>query len=561
MLKSEVVDVLKSVGIKTSEDILEIPPHDDFGDIAFPCFELAKTERKNPQKIAQEVVQKIQVSKHPLLVKVEARGPYVNFFFYWEKIAEKILKWIMAEKKLDMGKKKTVMIEYSTPNPVHPIHIGHARTTFLGDSLANIFDYFGYKTIRVNYMNDVGLQVAKLVTAYMLWANGKRPTEKPDVWLWKLYVKFHEEIAKDPNLEEKARDTLRKFEIEKDKKVVQAWNKIVGWCVKGFEETYKNVGVKFDKYFYENDFRTTGKEIVYNMLRKNIAFKSPEGAIVTDLEKYGLTNTIVQRSDETGLYITSDLGLTVHKFEKYKLDKSIWVVSTQQNLHFKQLFKILELLGYNWVKNCHHVSFEHVNLPDGKMSSREGRAVILDEVVNELTKLAYEEVNKRNPELPKKNKMNLAKKIGVGALKYAILKIEPENLITFDWKQMLSFEGNTGPYLQYAYTRCTNILKKEKKWRLNFSANKITVEERRLVKALMNFLIVIEDSLSQMKPHLICNYAFDLATTFNSFYHSAPVLRAEDEGTKRFRLTLVEATRKILKECLDIMGIKTMDKM
>ncbi len=561
MLKSEVVEVLKSIGVKASEDILEVPPHDEFGDIAFPCFEIAKIERKNPQKIAQELVQKIQVSKNPLLVKVEARGAYVNFFFYWEKISEKILRWIMSERKLDAGKKKTVMIEYSTPNPVHPIHIGHARTTFLGDSLANIFDYFGYKTIRANYMNDVGLQVAKLVTAYTLWADGKRPVRKPDVWLWNLYVKFHEEAGKDPNLEEKARDMLRKFEIEKDKKTVQTWNKVVKWCVKGFEETYRNVGVKFEKYFYENDIRDDGKEIVYDMLRKKIAFKSPEGAIVADLEKHGIANTIVLRSDETGLYLTSDLGLTVHKFEKYKLDKSIWVVSTQQNLHFKQLFKILELLGYKFVNNCHHLSFEHVTLPEGKMSSREGKAVILDEVISTLTKLAYDEVNKRNPKLAKRDKMNIAKKIGIGALKYAILKIEPESLITFDWNQMLSFEGNTGPYLQYAYTRCTSILKKEKRWKPNFSATKITTEEKRLAKELMNFLIVIEDALKQMKPHHICNYAFNLATVFNSFYHSAPVLRAEDESTKRFRLTLVEATRRVLEECFGIMGIKTVEKM
>jgi arginyl-tRNA synthetase len=559
MLKAEVIKTLDSIGIKATADVLEVPPREEFGDVAFPCFELAKIERRNPQDIAKDVVKKIKISKHPLILKVEARNGYVNFFFYWEKIAEIVLKRLFKRK---IGvKKEKVLIEYSQPNPVHSMHVGHARGTFLGDALANIFDFLGSKTIRANYMNDVGLQVAKLVTAYMMWARGKRPKGKPDLWLWQLYVKFHEEAKTDTKLEEKAREVLRKYEIERDKRIIRIWNKVVRWCVKGFEETYKRLGIKFDIYFYESDFRDSGKDVVYDAIRKGIAFKSPEGAIVADLEKHGLPSTVILRSDGTGLYVTSDLGLTIHKFSEYKLDKAVWVVSSQQSLYFEQLFKILELLEYPWVKNCYHFSFEHVSLPEGKMSSREGRAIILDEVVDSLTELAYEEVNKRNPELPRKRKMKIAEKIGIGALKYAILKIEPDDSIVFDWKQMLSFEGNTGPYLQYAHTRCLGILRKAKRWKKTFSVAKMTVYEKQLIKVLMKFQDVVENSAKDLKPHYICNYVYDLATVFSNFYQNCPVLKAENEELRNFRLTLVYATKNILKDCLNLIGIEAIEKM
>ncbi len=564
MLKENIVKLLETAEIKIEEDKLETPPQPEFGDISFPCFELAEKEKRKPQEMAGEISRKIKILKGSLVKKLEARAGYVNFFFDWKKIAEKVLKEILAEKENfgrgKIGRGKNVLIEYSQPNPVHPMHIGHARGTFLGDALANIFGSSDYKIIKANYMNNTGLQVAKLVTAYLLWAKGKKPEGKPDLWLWKLYVKFHKEVEKDPSLEEKARETLRKFEIEHDKNIVKTWNQIVGWCVEGFEETYKKLRINFDVYFYENDFKDPGKKIVELAVKKGIAFKSPEGAIVADLEKYGLSSLVILRSDGTGLYYTSDLGLTVHKFEKYKLNRAIWAVSTEQNLWFKQLFKFLELLGYAWVKNCHHFSFELVHLPEGKMSSREGRAIMLDEVIDRLVKLAYEEVNKRNPKLPEQTKRKIAEKIGIGALKYAITKIEPHKTITFDWKKMLSFEGNTGPYLQYAHTRCLGILKKAKKWKETFEVGKLTEEEKELIKQLLKFSEVVEQAAKDLRPHYICYYTYNLATIFSNFYQSCPVLRAE-EGVRDFRLNLVSATEQVLKNSLNLIGIRIPGKM
>jgi arginyl-tRNA synthetase len=559
--EKEVIKVLENVGLEDVKKYLEVPPQPELGDLAFPCFELAKKEKRNPKEIAEEIAKKIKIPKGSLISKVEAKAGYVNFFLDWEKFSEKFLKKVKKGIKLNLGKGKKVMVEYSQPNPIHPMHIGHARGTFLGDALSNIFDYLGYKTIRANYMNDVGLQVAKLVTAYNLWAKGKKPEGKPDFWLWQYYVKFHEEASKNPQLEEKAREVLRKFEIEKDKEIIKIWNQLVRWCIDGFKQTYKRLGIKFDIYFFENNFRDFGKKIVELALKKNVAFKSSENTIVSNLEKYGIPNFVLLRSDGTGLYQTSDLGLTVHKFEKYKLDKAIWVVSSQQILYFKQLFKVLELLGYSWIKNAHHFYFEHVVLPEGKMSSREGRAVMLDEVINKLVEMAYKEVDKRNPKLSKEQKQKLAEKIGIGALKYAILKIEPENQITFDWKQMLSFEGNTAPYLQYAHTRCLGILKKAGKWKPNFKIEKLTEEEKKLVKILARFAEVVEQAAKDLRPHYICNYAYDLATALDKFYEFCPVLKAENKKLKNFRLTLVDATRIILENSLSLLGIEVPEKM
>jgi arginyl-tRNA synthetase len=557
MLKEEVLRILTDIGIKSSLEILEIPTKEEFGDISFPCFSLAKEMRKNPAEVATEISRKIQVSKYPLIFKVESRDSYVNFFFYWEKVAERLLKQIFEPLRL---KRERVMIEFSQPNPVHPMHIGHARSTFLGDALANLLSYLGCKALRANYMNDVGLQVAKLVTAYSLWGRRKRPKGKPDLWLWQYYVKFHERAKDNPLLEEKAHETLRKFELEKDEKTIKTWKKIVRWCVKGFEETYKNIGIKFNVWFYETNFRGRGKEIVNKALLKGVAIKSPEGTIITNLKQYGLPDTVLIRSDGTGLYITSDLALTVHKFERYKLDSAVWVVMSHQDLYFKQLFKILELLEYEWSKRCYHFSYEAVKLPGGKMSSREGKGIMLDEVLKELMRLAYNEVNKRNPKTTRRKKMKIAKAVAVGALKYAILKIEPQNTITFDWKQMLSLEGNTAPYIQYAHTRCSGILRKAKNWKKVFRVQKLEEEEKKLIKQLSQFHSVLAQAAKEMKPHYLCNYMYELATVFNHFYEKCPVLKC-DETTRNFRLTLVEATRNVLKDCLKIIGVKPLEKM
>ncbi|MFZ8829873.1 MAG: arginine--tRNA ligase [Candidatus Aenigmatarchaeota archaeon] len=560
-MKSKIVEILKNLGYDVSEREIEEPHKKEFGDYSFPCFNIARKLNRNPIELSREITAKIPVDRYPFLLKVEAVNGYVNFFIYWEKVANEILENVLNLKKLDLGNKQKVMVEYSQPNPVHSMHIGHARGTFIGDALSRILKFANFKVIKANLMNDTGLQVAKLVTAYLLWYNGKKPDKKPDYWLWEMYVRFHEEAKKDASLEEKARDILRKYEIEKDREIIKIWNIIVKWCVKGFKETYKKLKIKFDVWFYENKFREIGREIVYQALAKNVAFKSEDGTIVAKLEDYGLPNSVILRSDGTGLYFTSDLGLTVHKFEKFKLDKSIWVVSAQQSLYFKQLFKFLEVLGYEWARNCYHCSFEHVNLPEGKMSSREGKAVLLDEVINMLEKRAREEVEKRNPKKNKRKVGTVAKKIAVGALKYSILKIQPEDQIIFEWEKILKLEGNTGPYIQYACTRCKGILKKAKSFEINFFPKRLSEEESLLIKKIGEFMLVIQKIVKELKPYYLANYLYELATIFNNFYEKIPVLKEENKEIRNFRLTLVKVTEKVLTLGLNLLGIEVPEFM
>jgi len=560
-MKSKIVEILRSLGYEVSEKEIEEPTRKEFGDYSFPCFTLAKKLNANPIELAKEITRKIPVDRYSFLLKVEAVNGYVNFFIYWEKVTPEILEKMLNLKKLDIGNRQKVMIEFSQPNPVHSMHIGHGRGTFIGDALCRIYEFSNFNVIRANLMNDTGLQVAKLVTAYLLWYKGKRPDKKPDYWLWELYVKFHDEAKKDPSLEEKAREILRKYEIEKDKEIIRVWNRIVNWCVKGFKETYRRLKIKFDVWFHEHKYRELGKEIVYQALAKNLAFKSEEGSIIAKLEDYGLPNCVILRSDGTGLYFTSDLGLTIHKFEKYKLDKSIWVVSTQQSLYFKQLFKFLELLGYEWAKDCYHCAFEHVNLPEGKMSSREGKAVLLDEVINMLEKKAKEEVEKRNLRKGKKKIATVAKKIAIGALKYSLLKIQPEDQIIFEWERMLKLEGNTGPYIQYACTRCRGILKKAGKFERNFTPKKLSEEEVLLIRKIGEFSYLIQKIVREMKPYYLANYLYELSTLFNNFYEKIPVVKEEDKHIRNFRLTLVEATEKVLSKGLDLLGIEVPEFM
>ena len=575
-MEKEVIELLKSVGIETIEEKLERPPKPDFGDIAFTCFDLAKSQKKNPQTIAQEIVGKLKNELPKGFIKeAKAIGGYVNFFFDWSKMSAEILKDVV-KKDSKYGrpaklKKEKVMVEYSQPNPVHSMHIGHARGTFLGDALANLFAFMGHKVIRANYMNDCGLQVAKLVTSIQLWADGKEPEEKPDIWLWKYYVKFHEEAEKDPALEEKARENLRLIDVEKDKDMVALRDKIVKWCIDGFNQTYANIGIKFDMYLHESEYRDAGKKIVEQAMKKGFAFESNEGTIVGDLEKHGLPGLVILRSDGTGLYQTSDLGMTVDKFKTYKVDKAIWVVASAQDLYFKQVKKLLELLGYKWVDNTIHFSFNLVRLPEGKMSSRKGRAVIFDDVIKKLSDMAYEEVNKRSPDEKEEEKRNAAKSIGVGALKYAIEKVEPDKGITFDFQKMLSFEGNTGPYLQYAHTRCASILEKAGDWKPTkakttkttkvIKAKELKNEEKELVKMLADFTAIVMQAANEMKINLVCNYAYDVATAFSTFYNACPVLKADTAEQKEFRLALVAATKIVLKNALGILGMDAIEKM
>lgn len=555
MLKKEVIKILGSVGIKRVEGQLEIPPQKEFGDIAFPCFDLAKKEKKTPNLIAKDIVKKIKMPKG-LIEKVEARSGYVNFFFDWKKVAELKLKEIVEREtkfgKSEKFKNKIAVVDYSSPNPAHPIHVGSARTTFIGESICRILEAVGYEVKRICYVNDLGKQVATVVWGYLKFAKGEKPTKKPDHWLLDIYVRANEEIAKNPNLEKEVEETLRKCESG-DKKTLSVTKKIVNWCVEGFKETYKTIGIEFEEFLHESKFIEISKKYVDKLIKNKSASKLEDGAVISDLESYGLPDTILLRSDGTGLYLTRDVAATIYKMEKYKPDLNIYVVGEDQRLHFQQQFKILEQLGLkDLAKKSIHISYGYVLLPEGKLSSRKGNVILIDDVFEEAVKKIKEKYTKDE---------KIAKKVGIGAVIYSILKIEPNKQVMFKWEETLKLEGNTGPYLQYAHTRCCGILKKAGEWRPVFKVNKLERQEKELIKHLVSFTGVVEQAAKDLHPHYICNYAFNLATLFNEFYQFCPVLKAETKQRRNFRLSLVKATKIILTNALNLIGIEPLERM
>jgi arginyl-tRNA synthetase len=560
MFEEEIIKLLKQAGVSATKEQLEVPPRRDFGDFSFPVFNLAKEQKKNPNELAVYICEKIKIGG--ILKEIQTKGPYVNFFLNYEKISKKTLERVTKEKEKfgssNIGKRKKILIEFSNPNTAHGLHIGHARATMLGESLANIIKFCGYNVIKANYYGDFGKQMAKTIVAYLQWGEGVTVDKKSDLWMWDLYKKFHDEVASKPALEDEAKEVLQRLE-EQDAKMIKIWKEIREMALSGIKETYKRLGVSFDVELFESEYYNLGKDIVQRALKKGIA-KESQGAIVTNLEKYGLPDTVLIKADGTTVYQTRDLGLAVKNFKDFKLDGRIYVVDVRQSLHFKQVFKILELLEYKWAKNLYHLGFGFVNLPEGLMASRTGKVVPLDTFLDEMRALTYQEVNQRNAELDQKKKLELAEKIGTGALIFALLKIEPEQNIIFKKEEVVQFEGDTGPYVQYAHTRAASILSKAGKWKRKFSFKEINESETKLIKKLSEFPDVVEHSAKDMRPHYVCNYAYDLATIFNNFYQFNPVLKV-DEEMKNFRLTLVEATKQVLENSLRLIGIQIPEKM
>lgn len=560
MFEEEIIKLLKKAGVSASKEQLEAPPRRDFGDFSFPVFHLAKERKRNPNDVAKEIYDKIKIGG--IIKEVQAKGPYVNFFLDYGKISKKTLEKIAKEKgkfgSSNIGKKRKILIEFSNPNTAHGLHIGHARATMLGESLANIMKFSGYNIIKANYYGDFGKQMAKSIVSYLQWGEGVKVDKKADLWMWDLYRKFHEEVSKRPALEDEANEVLKKLE-DHDETMIKIWKEIREMVLSGIKETYKRLGVSFDIELFESQYYNFGKDIVQSALKKDIA-KESQGAIVTNLEKYGMPDTVLLKADGTTVYQTRDLGLAVKNFKDFKLDGRIYVVDVRQSLHFMQVFKILELLEYKWAKNLYHLGFGFVNLPEGMMASRTGKAIPLDSFLDELRDMTYKEVDQRNPELDQEKKLELAEKIATGALVFALLRIEPEQNIIFKKEEVVQFEGDTGPYLQYAHTRAVSILKKAGKWKKKFFSKEISEGEANLIKKLSEFPDVVEHSAKDMRPHYVCNYAFDLATVFNNFYQFNPVLKA-DEKTKNFRLTLVENTKQVLENSLKLIGMQIPEKM
>ncbi len=540
-------------------NLIEIPPNPELGDYAFPCFFMSKTLKTNPHEAAMQLRAKIGNVSPLDFKKVEVSGPYVNFFLNRKSITLQTLSEIVKKKdqygKTKQEKQNKTMVEFPSQNTNKPLHLGHLRNMAIGESISRILEFSGDKVIRANLNNDRGIHICKSMLAYQKWGKAKTPKSKkmkPDHFVGEFYTMF--EKKKNPELEEEVQKMLKKWEAG-DKETLNLWKTMNSWALSGFQETYKKFGIKHDVTFFESNIYNEGKEIIMNGVKKGIFSKAKSGEIKIDLEKEGLGEKILLRKDGTSLYIVQDLALAEMKYEKYKLDKSFYIVGNEQDYHFQVLFSILEKLGFK--KEMKHISYGMVNLPSGKMKSREGTVVDADDLIEELRVMAEKELKKRS----KLSKLQLEKRslaVALAAIKYMLLKIDIKKSFLFNPKESVSFEGDTGPYLMYSYARAGSILKKSKTRTKNFEIHKLEEKEAELVKKLSQFPDAVSHSYKNLNPSIIANYSFQLAQVFNEFYHACKVIGSEKED---FRLALVRSFRQVLKNSLSLLGIDTIEEM
>jgi len=566
-IKKEIVELLKKSDLIKDENIeetLETPPQPEFGDLASKiCFSLSRKLKKSLFDIANEIVKKIKIPKDSLIKKVESKAGYINFFFNYQKITKIVLKTILKEKDSyghsNIGKKKRIMIEFAHPNTHKGFHIGHLRNISIGESICRILEFTGHKVFRTNYQGDIGPHVAKALWGFINLYKCKAPKENKGEWIGEVYTEVNKKFSEDEKVNREILEINNKI-YRRDKELVNLWKMTRKWSLKDFEKIYRQLGTKFNKYYFESEVEKRAVEISKELLQKGIAQLS-EGAIIIDLSKYNLSTFVLLTSEGNPVYESKDLALAERQFSDFKIGKCVHVVGSEQKLYFQQLFKVFELIGSLGAEKSYHLVYELVNLKTGKMSSRLGSVVLYTQLRDKILGKILKEIEERNPKLSKKEKQNLAEKIAIGALKYGMLSIGCDKVLVFDWEKALMLEGNTGPYLQYAHTRCNGILNKIKGWKENVKNENLTNEEIKLVKKLSDFPNVVEQSLRDYRPHYLCNYAYELATVFSEFYHLCPVLKAEKKELRNFRLSLVKTTKITLKNCLSLLGIDTPEKM
>ena len=551
------INIAEALNCKPEE--IEEPSQEGFGDYAYPCFNLAKAKRMNPAEAAKSLAAGTRAEG---VKEIKAIGPYVNFYLDWGKLGNDLLKSANAKYGKSKNIKNTAVVDLSSPNPAHPFHMGTTRSTLLGEALCRILEIRGWKVRRFCYMNDLGKQAATLLVGYQMLADGRTPEGKPDVWLGKLYFDVNKKASETKAVENRILDTINMLE-GRDQETVKLGEKVFGWCMDGFRENWALLGIRFDDMKFESEFIESSKAIIDGAKERRLLFES-EGALILNLEKHGLPNTVFVRKGGTGLYLTRDLACTVWKFKKYKPTLNVWVVAEDQSNHFKQQTKTLELLGHkDMAERSKHLAYSMVLLEGRKMSARKGWFVLWDEMLKDGTAKALGEIEKRWPGLTEEEKKKRAKDIALGAIIYFINKYAPEKPVNFIWEQALSFEGDTGPYLQYTHARAGSILgKADVKTVKKFdAANLADKREIAILKSLAKYPAVLEKSAKELRPHHLAEYLHGLADAFNEFYQNVPVIKAETEGQKQARLKLVESVKTVLKSGLYLLGIEAPEKM
>lgn len=541
---------------------LEHPSNSKFGDLSTNiAMKIGKQQGKNPFTIAENLVKQIQAQKLKEIEKVEAVKPgFINFYLSNEFFAANI-KEILDKKdsfgKSDLGEGQTIVLDYSHPNIAKPIGVHHLITTLIGESIKRIYGFIGAKTIADNFLGDWGTQFGKTIYAFKEWGDKKAIEKDPINELLKLYVRFHEEAEKNPELDEKGREEFKKLE-EGDKENTDLWKWMRKESLKELKEVYKRLDVSFDYYNGEAFYNDKTGQIIDVLDKKGILETGEGGAKIVDLEKDDLRVALVQKADGATLYLTRDLAAIKYRTENFKPTKILYVVENAQGLHLAQAFKIAEMADLKNATELIHVKFGSMRFPEGRMSTRKGKVVFLWDVLEKAKEKALKIVEEKNPDL--KNKEEVAETVGVGAVKYAILSHNRVTDIAFTWDKILSLDGNSAPYLMYTYARAKSILRKAGEVPKDFKIQKLEKEEENLLKKIYQFPEIVETAAKEYLPSHISTYVYELAQDFNTFYNKVPVLNA-DKDLKEFRLALVSVTAQIIKNSMSLLSIDLPERM
>ncbi len=539
------------------ESLIAIPPDTSIGDFALPCFKFASVLKTSPIIIAKNLEQAFTCDE--FISNCKALNGYLNFTVNRANFSKDVLLEILSQGKnygsSNIGYGKTVVIDYSSINIAKPFHIGHLSTTVIGGALYRLYKFLGFNVVGVNHLGDYGTQFGKLIYAYKHWGDYKKVEEGKVKELMRLYVKYHEEAELNPSLDDEARSYFKKIE-EGDKECNDLFTWFKELTLKDVKKVYEDLDITFDSYNGESFYNDKMQPIIDELSQKGL-LKESDGAKIVDLDEYGMPPCLILRSDGASLYATRDLAAAVYRKNTYDFYKCLYVVAYQQNLHFKQFFKVLELMGKPWAKDLEHVAFGMVSLEDGTMSTRKGKVVFLEDVINKCVQKAYEIIQEKNAEL--ENKEQTAKAVGVGAVIFGALSSSRIKDVVFSYDKVLNFDGETGPYCQYTYARCCSVLAKANGYN-ECEVLDLNEDEYNLINELKNFKSVVVSAMEKNEPSMIARYAVDVCSTYNKFYFNCKILNAE-ENVRNFRLALTEATKIVIKNALSLLGIKTPEKM
>ena len=557
--KKHIAEKLNVEGVTADQlkSFIETPPNTDMGDFALPCFKLSKIMRMPPVKIAENLASAFNPDQH--ISGAVAVNGYLNFRINRGGFADALLKEITDKGDLfgsdKIGDGKTVCIDYSSINIAKPFHIGHLSTTVIGSALCKIFRFLGYKVVGINHLGDYGTQFGKLIVAFKRWSSFDAVEEGRLKELSRIYVKYHEEAKLHPEMDDEARHYFKLIE-DGDKESNELFELFKKITLEEVDKIYKLLNVSFDSYAGESFYNDKMASVVDEIKEKGL-LKISDGASIVDLEEHGMPPCLILKSDGSTLYATRDIAAAVYRKNTYDFDKCLYVVAYQQNLHFKQFFKVLELMGKSWAKDMVHVAYGMVSLESGSMSTREGKVVLLEDVINKTIEKAYKVIEDKNPSL--NNKEEIAKAVGTGAVIFGALCNNKIKDIVFSYDRVLSFEGETCPYVQYTVARCNSVIAKCGEYG-DYKDIDMTADEYEVISVLGKFPDVVKSAAEKYEPSLVTRYALDLATAFNKFYMNCKIA-IDDENLKNFRLKITKSVKITLTNALTLLGIETVEQM